>query len=415
MAYEAVDIVVGSVIEASWGDKIESHLERLGAYRGVVASAANLPDVSTLDEGDWFILKTEQEIRMCISGAYVTLKFPPTYEVATQAEAEAGTSDVKYMTPLKTAQAIAALESVSSVNGETGAVSLSAADVGAAASNDDGLTTISDTAPSAPVEGKLWYDKSENKLKSYDGANWNKLDGRLTDISGYTLDDLYDSIADLPIELWLPLLSSASGAAHIFNASTRRAVIYNSPLLISSVLFCDEIKEVYKSNSTARGEVFNNASRVKHWINYLDLFWRSSNSGTTGLLQLWLDSMTKYGSVAVDYISAPSRPVRYGFLIPNSTTSTYNYFRISTWDLTNINTLTCRVKLTAHASNSYNSSKITVNGTTVWYANNNNGGDFDGPDGAVISIDLSGYTGVQYLSFETRAQFSLFVTEIAIS
>ncbi|NLI09002.1 MAG: hypothetical protein GX457_18225 [Thermotogaceae bacterium] len=134
MAYEAVDIVVGSVIEASWGDKIESHLERLGAYRGVVASAANLPDVSTLDEGDWFILKTEQEIRMCISGAYVTLKFPPTYEVATQAEAEAGTSDVKYMTPLKTAQAIAALESVSSVNGETGAVSLSAADVGAASS-----------------------------------------------------------------------------------------------------------------------------------------------------------------------------------------------------------------------------------------------------------------------------------------
>ena len=172
MAYSAIDIVAGETIEESWGDKIESHLERLGAYRGMVESAANLPDVSTLDEGDWYILKTEQQIRMCINGAYVTLKFPPAphaneshstqmatsaelsshsgntsnphsttksqvglgsvenYGIASQAEAEAGTATNKYLTPLRVKQAILALQSVKSVAGKTGYVTLVKADVG---------------------------------------------------------------------------------------------------------------------------------------------------------------------------------------------------------------------------------------------------------------------------------------------
>jgi len=49
---------------------------------------------------------------------------------ATQAEAQAGTSNDKYMTPLRTKEAIQALQSVSSVNSKTGAVTLSKADVG---------------------------------------------------------------------------------------------------------------------------------------------------------------------------------------------------------------------------------------------------------------------------------------------
>jgi len=172
MAYSAIDIVAGETIEESWGDKIESHLERLGAYRGMVESAANLPDVSTLDEGDWYILKTEQQIRMCINGAYVTLKFPPAphaneshstqmatsaelsshsgntsnphsttksqvglgsvenYGIASQAEAEAGTVTNKYITPERAKQAVIALQSVKSVAGKTGDVTLSKADIG---------------------------------------------------------------------------------------------------------------------------------------------------------------------------------------------------------------------------------------------------------------------------------------------
>lgn len=57
------------------------------------------------------------------------------YGIASQVEAEAGTSSTKYMTPLRTKQAIAALQAVSSVAGKTGAVTLSASDVGAAASD----------------------------------------------------------------------------------------------------------------------------------------------------------------------------------------------------------------------------------------------------------------------------------------
>jgi len=172
MAYTAIDIVAGQPIEENWGDKVETHLERLGSYRGMIASAANLPDVSTLDEGDWYILKTEQQIRMKISGAYVALKFPPAphaneshstqmatsselsthsgnksnphavtktqvslgsvqnYGIATQAEAEAGTATNKYLTPERVKQAIIALQSVKSVAGKIGTVTLAKEDVG---------------------------------------------------------------------------------------------------------------------------------------------------------------------------------------------------------------------------------------------------------------------------------------------
>jgi parallel beta-helix repeat protein len=52
------------------------------------------------------------------------------YGVATQAEAQAGTSNAKYMTPIRTKEAIQALQAVSSVNSKTGAVTLSKSDVG---------------------------------------------------------------------------------------------------------------------------------------------------------------------------------------------------------------------------------------------------------------------------------------------
>lgn len=52
------------------------------------------------------------------------------YGLATQAEAEAGTSSAKYMTPLRTKQAIDALQAVKSVAGKTGTVTLTKGDVG---------------------------------------------------------------------------------------------------------------------------------------------------------------------------------------------------------------------------------------------------------------------------------------------
>ncbi len=53
------------------------------------------------------------------------------YGIATQSEVEAGTSNSKYMTPLRTMQAIAALSPVKSVNDKTGQVTITPADIGA--------------------------------------------------------------------------------------------------------------------------------------------------------------------------------------------------------------------------------------------------------------------------------------------
>lgn len=206
MAYTAVDIVAGQPIEENWGDKIEQHLARLGAYRGIVASADNLPDVSTLDEGDWYILKTEQQIRMKISGAYVALKFPPAshaneshstqmatsaelsshsgntsnphsvtktqvglgsvqnYGIATQEEAEAGTATNKYLTPERVKQAIIALQSVKSVAGRTGDVTLAKADVGLANVENYGIASEAEAQAASSNEKYMTPLRVKNLL-----------------------------------------------------------------------------------------------------------------------------------------------------------------------------------------------------------------------------------------------------------
>ena len=61
--------------------------------------------------------------------------------VATQAEAEAGTDNVKLMTPQRTKQAIAALQAVKSVAGKTGAVTLTKSDVGLGSVQNYGIAT----------------------------------------------------------------------------------------------------------------------------------------------------------------------------------------------------------------------------------------------------------------------------------
>lgn len=432
MAYEAVNIVTGSVIEASWGNKIESHLERLGAYRGVVASAANLPDVSTLDEGDWYILKTEHQIRMCISGAYVTLKFPPAshaneshstqmatsaelsthsgntsnphlvtksqvnlgsvenYGIATQEEAEAGTASNKYMTPERTKQAI---------------------------TSDGGVTKRATTAPSSPVQGQLWYDTSEDKLKSYDGSAWNEVGGGGLDVSAYGMDDFYDAakLANMPSELVLPLFNSDYGFSDLFADPTQRAVLYTKPFYITYLLLADASRNYYKANATLRDEVLNNESRAKHWINSPDLFWRYKNAQSGEFLDLWLAAMTKNGTVSISNLSAVGQPYRYGFYVArnNTTSTTYSYFRITGWNLSNINTFSCRVRTTRSTSNTVNSTKITRNGTTIWSVGNID--SHDDSDGVVLTFDFSGQSGVQYLSFESRGYRDLLVTEMQIT
>ena len=79
------------------------------------------------------------------------------YDIATQAEAEAGTSGSKYMTPQRTKQAIDALQAVKSVAGKTGAVTLSKADVGLDNVENKSSATIRGEITSSNVTTALGY------------------------------------------------------------------------------------------------------------------------------------------------------------------------------------------------------------------------------------------------------------------
>jgi hypothetical protein len=63
------------------------------------------------------------------------------YGIATQAQAEAGTANDAYMTPLRVKEAISSLAPVKSVAGKTGAVTLSKSDVGLGSVQNYGIAT----------------------------------------------------------------------------------------------------------------------------------------------------------------------------------------------------------------------------------------------------------------------------------
>jgi cell division septum initiation protein DivIVA len=63
------------------------------------------------------------------------------YGIATQAQAQAGTANNVYMTPLRVAEAISSLTPVKSVAGKTGAVTLSKSDVGLGNVQNYGIAT----------------------------------------------------------------------------------------------------------------------------------------------------------------------------------------------------------------------------------------------------------------------------------
>ena len=87
-----------------------------------------------------------------VTKSQVGLGSVSNYGLATQAEAEAGTSSAKYMTPLRTKQAIDALQAVKSVAGKTGVVTVTKSDVGL--SNVDNVKQASKTEFDAHTSNK---------------------------------------------------------------------------------------------------------------------------------------------------------------------------------------------------------------------------------------------------------------------
>lgn len=109
---------------------------------GNVSNVAQAPATRTLTAGNGltgggdlsanrtFTLGTPSTLTPGTTNAVTTTSHTHAVDVATQAEAEAGTSTAKFMTPQRTSQAIAVLQAVKSVAGKTGIVTLTKADVG---------------------------------------------------------------------------------------------------------------------------------------------------------------------------------------------------------------------------------------------------------------------------------------------
>lgn len=91
-----------------------------------------------------------------VTKSQVGLGSVQNYGIATQSQAEEGTSSTKYMTPLRTKQAIDALQAVKSVAGKTGTVTLTKGDVGL--SNVDNTSDMDkpiSTAVQTALDGKV--------------------------------------------------------------------------------------------------------------------------------------------------------------------------------------------------------------------------------------------------------------------
>jgi hypothetical protein len=92
------------------------------------------------------------------------------YGLATQAEAEAGTSSAKYMTPLRTKQAIDALQAVKSVAGKTGVVTVTKSDVG--------LSNVDNVQQASKAEFNTHNSDSTRHITSSERTAWNAKTGK---------------------------------------------------------------------------------------------------------------------------------------------------------------------------------------------------------------------------------------------
>lgn len=114
-----------------------------------------------------------------LSSSDVGLGNVQNYGVATQSEAEAGTANNKYMTPLTTKQAINALSPVKSVNGKTGAVSITKSDVSLGNVQNYGIATqaeaeagVSDAKYMTPLKTKQAIVKTISEYKYGGRYQW---------------------------------------------------------------------------------------------------------------------------------------------------------------------------------------------------------------------------------------------------
>ena len=87
------------------------------------------------------------------------------FNIATTTEAKAGVSEVKYMTPFLTFEAVKVLQSVKSVNGKVGEVVLTKQDLG--------LGNVDNVKQASKVEFETHLQDSDKHVTNYERNNWN--------------------------------------------------------------------------------------------------------------------------------------------------------------------------------------------------------------------------------------------------
>jgi len=161
MAYTAETITAGDPILATWGNKVETNLDRVGEYMGVVAAVANLPDVATVSDGDWYWCKAERLAKMKIGSVYLTL---------------------------------------------------------------NGVGEVSASAPTT-VTGLLWYDTTNNVFKVYSGSEWKSVGGSNIDTSQLLNTLQTASLAQNPTLVLNSIANSALWNYLLKNSTVRSEII----------------------------------------------------------------------------------------------------------------------------------------------------------------------------------------------
>ena len=107
-----------------------------------------------------------------VTKSQVGLGSVSNYGIATQTEAEAGASSAKYMSPLRTKQAIDALQAVKSVAGKTGAVTLAKGDVG--------LGSVDNIKQATKAEFDSHNGDTIKHITAAERTGWNAKTGKYT-------------------------------------------------------------------------------------------------------------------------------------------------------------------------------------------------------------------------------------------
>jgi hypothetical protein len=138
--------------------KLTGNGTRLYDFYSTLWNSNNFNPSSKVDASVFNNHKIDTSNPHSVTKSQVGLGSVLNYGIASTADAQAGTSDSAYMTPLKTKNAIDSLQAVKSVAGRTGAVTLSKSDVGLSVVENKTSATIRGEITSSNVTSALGYE-----------------------------------------------------------------------------------------------------------------------------------------------------------------------------------------------------------------------------------------------------------------